>query len=119
MRSLSDFWLESTCILISFLVFIGGLPLGLGCNPKIPSSKYRFCHMAIRLGLSKLNNSAVSLKDNLFFHLVSRTLRLKSAENTCLRVNVNIRMYNFDDVQCTVIPSVAYGFVTGMNLQLC
>ena len=38
-------------------------------------------------------------------------------EYTC--VNVNIRMYNFDDVQCTVIPSVAYGFVTGMNLQLC
>ena len=36
-----------------------------------------------------------------------------------LNVNVNIRMYNFDDVQCTVIPSVAYGFVTGMNLQLC
>lgn len=34
-------------------------------------------------------------------------------------VNVNIRMYNFDDVQCTAIPSVAYGFVTGMNLQLC
>ena len=34
-------------------------------------------------------------------------------------VNVNIRMYNFDDVQCTVIPSVAYGFVTCMNLQLC
>ena len=34
-------------------------------------------------------------------------------------VNVNIRMYNFDDVQCTVIPSVAYGFVTGMNHQLC
>ena len=36
-----------------------------------------------------------------------------------MSVNVNIRMYNFDDVQCTVIPSVAYGFVTGMNLQLC
>ena len=36
-----------------------------------------------------------------------------------MNVNVNIRMYNFDDVQCTVIPSVAYGFVTGMNLQLC
>ena len=36
-----------------------------------------------------------------------------------VHVNVNIRMYNFDDVQCTVIPSVAYGFVTGMNLQLC
>ena len=31
-------------------------------------------------------------------------------------VNVNIRMYNFDDVQCTVIPSAAYGCVTGMNL---
>ena len=39
--------------------------------------------------------------------------------NKHLNVNVNIRMYNFDDVQCTVIPSVAYGFVTGMNLQLC
>lgn len=43
----------------------------------------------------------------------------------CLRdlqnytVNVNIRMYNFDDVQCTVIPSVAYSFVSGMNQQLC
>ena len=40
-------------------------------------------------------------------------------ELVCWGVNVNIRMYNFDDVQCTVIPSVAYGFVTGMNLQLC
>lgn len=43
----------------------------------------------------------------------------KGCELICLLVNVNIRMYNFDDVQCTVIPSVAYGFVTGMNLQLC
>ena len=40
-------------------------------------------------------------------------------EGVLYDVNVNIRMYNFDDVQCTVIPSVAYGFVTGMNLQLC
>ena len=40
-------------------------------------------------------------------------------QNRRVLVNVNIRMYNFDDVQCTVIPSVAYGFVTGMNLQLC
>ena len=40
-------------------------------------------------------------------------------ESLRITVNVNIRMYNFDDVQCTVIPSVAYGFVTGMNLQLC
>jgi len=30
-------------------------------------------------------------------------------------VNVNIRMYNFDDVQCTVIPSAAYDFIIGMN----
>ena len=36
-----------------------------------------------------------------------------------VKTEVIIRMYNFDDVQCTVIPSVAYGFVTGMNLQLC
>ena len=86
MRSLSDFGVESICSLISFLVFIGGLPLGLGCNSKIPSSKYRFCHAAIRLGLSKLNNSAVSLKDNLSFYLVSITLRLKSSENTCLPI---------------------------------
>ena len=42
--------------------------------------------MAVRLELSKLNNSAASLKDNLFFHLVSRTLRLKSAENTYLPI---------------------------------
>lgn len=43
---------------------------------------------------------------------------IKTKNLNCI-VNVNIRMYNFDDVQCTVIPSVAYGFVTGMNLQLC
>lgn len=43
----------------------------------------------------------------------------KYRNNDPVTVNVNIRMYNFDDVQCTVIPSVAYGFVTGMNLQLC
>ena len=42
-----------------------------------------------------------------------------TASIVAFSVNVNIRMYNFDDVQCTVIPSVAYGFVTGMNLQLC
>ena len=44
---------------------------------------------------------------------------IETNQNQYMRVNVNIRMYNFDDVQCTVIPSVAYGFVTGMNLQLC
>ena len=48
-----------------------------------------------------------------------RSFRRKTARFWELCVNVNIRMYNFDDVQCTVIPSVAYGFVTGMNLQLC
>ena len=46
--------------------------------------------------------------------------RVEKLQNTLrITLNVNIRMYNFDDVQCTVIPSVAYGFVTGMNLQLC
>ena len=45
--------------------------------------------------------------------------RFRDLQNYTTLVNVNIRMYNFDDVQCTVIPSVAYGFVTGMNLQLC
>ncbi len=49
--------------------------------------------------------------------ILQATNRIK--EYASLSVNVNIRMYNFDDVQCTVIPSVAYGFVTGMNLQLC
>ena len=48
---------------------------------------------------------------------MNNQIKSLQAENNA--VNVNIRMYNFDDVQCTVIPSVAYGFVTGMNLQLC
>lgn len=48
-----------------------------------------------------------------------KTTQFHIATIITYRVNVNIRMYNFDDVQCTVIPSVAYGFVTGMNLQLC
>ena len=55
-------------------------------------------------------------------HKKSRVFRRNFVKYTRLYrlfVNVNIRMYNFDDVQCTVIPSVAYGFVTGMNLQLC
>ena len=51
--------------------------------------------------------------------LVGNYLLLSIALSAYFGVNVNIRMYNFDDVQCTVIPSVAYGFVTGMNLQLC
>lgn len=51
-----------------------------------------------------------------YFSVLKTTITLLSEE---CPVNVNIRMYNFDDVQCTVIPSVAYGFVTGMNLQLC
>lgn len=46
-------------------------------------------------------------------------IKIKRSRSLLISVNVNIRMYNFDDVQCTVIPSVAYGFVTGMNLQLC
>ena len=59
--------------------------------------------MFIRLFLKKL----VTRKDSIL------------SLNNLISVNVNIRMYNFDDVQCTVIPPVAYGFVTGMNLQLC
>ena len=46
-------------------------------------------------------------------------MKQEELQNRIDNVNVNIRMYNFDDVQCTVIPSAAYGFVTGMNLQLC
>ena len=53
------------------------------------------------------------------YDLDSIKLVLTDDNNKKISVNVNIRMYNFDDVQCTVIPSVAYGFVTGMNLQLC
>ena len=53
-----------------------------------------------------------------YFNIVLKDSKIKNQKNSLI-VNVNIRMYNFDDVQCTVIPSVAYGFVTGMNLQLC
>lgn len=59
---------------------------------------------------------------NLFEKILNVKMKeaeLKQAKWDTKGVNVNIRMYNFDDVQCTVIPSVAYGFVTGMNLQLC
>ena len=52
-------------------------------------------------------------------HNKTLTLTVEEMYQLLDGVNVNIRMYNFDDVQCTVIPSVAYGFVTGMNLQLC
>ena len=51
--------------------------------------------------------------------MIRKIITLKYIYPISINVNVNIRMYNFDDVQCTVIPSVAYGFVTGMNLQLC
>lgn len=51
--------------------------------------------------------------------LLSNVIGIRQRSTLDIDVNVNIRMYNFDDVQCTVIPSVAYGFVTGMNLQLC
>ena len=58
--------------------------------------------------IPRVNNSDSEIED----------LYSKEILNISINVNVNIRMYNFDDVQCTVIPSVAYGFVTGMNLQL-
>ena len=51
--------------------------------------------------------------------VLQKKLNTQNNQTYPYTVNVNIRMYNFDDVQCTVIPSVAYGFVTGMNLQLC
>ena len=62
------------------------------------------------------------LANTVFLDITSFTYdldRIKLVLTDDNNVNVNIRMYNFDDVQCTVIPSVAYGFVTGMNLQLC
>ena len=72
------------------------------------------------------NNCDVDLCKVLIFNKIlgegrfyGKSLCLQDFINEYVDVNVNIRMYNFDDVQCTVIPSVAYGFVTGMNLQLC
>ena len=70
------------------------------------------CYNFFKIGhFWRTNYSALNRK---WFFLYSLII-----EGVVLIVNVNIRMYNFDDVQCTVIPSVAYGFVTGMNLQLC
>lgn len=60
-----------------------------------------------------------SYLDELIFTPKRITIKPERNYQVINGVNVNIRMYNFDDVQCTVIPSVAYGFVTGMNLQLC
>lgn len=59
------------------------------------------------------------IKQNIYDLLHNTRINKKAYLIILIGVNVNIRMYNFDDVQCTVIPSVAYGFVTGMNLQLC
>ena len=72
--------------------------------------------------MSYIKDEYYILKQNLI--MLKHNIRLNKIEYTIalllfIFVNVNIRMYNFDDVQCTVIPSVAYGFVTGMNLQLC
>lgn len=75
------------------------------------------------LVVDPLNVSLIKSKlRKLWLDLIRRTDEVKDInKKTSIKddVNVNIRMYNFDDVQCTVIPSVAYGFVTGMNLQLC
>ena len=57
--------------------------------------------------------------NNKYIYYITPIILIVSSFLDYYYVNVNIRMYNFDDVQCTVIPSVAYGFVTGMNLQLC
>ena len=68
------------------------------------------------IGCSEKKNRRVLIQ-NRYVYRVFR--KIEQACTNSKYVNVNIRMYNFDDVQCTVIPSVAYGFVTGMNLQLC
>ena len=73
------------------------------------------CTLNILMNLFLQLMEAINRHDTLTFNEVFID-RIKLEANA---VNVNIRMYNFDDVQCTVIPSVAYGFVTGMNLQLC
>ena len=93
-------------------------------------NNYRKCYKATKFSLSdaRMEYSVVELRKNyyktggLFTILMVFFTTLTSNINPSITngvVNVNIRMYNFDDVQCTVIPSVAYGFVTGMNLQLC
>ena len=64
-------------------------------------------------------NEWLKYKESEYSYSTLRTYRALIKKHFIPFVNVNIRMYNFDDVQCTVIPSVAYGFVTGMNLQLC
>ena len=66
--------------------------------------------------MSYIKDEYYILKQNLI--MLKHNIRLNKIEYTIalllfIFVNVNIRMYNFDDVQCTVIPSVAYGFVTG------
>lgn len=67
-----------------------------------------------------IDNEIRLFKDNIESLRITNIFKNRRINiTTALIVNVNIRMYNFDDVQCTVIPSVAYGFVTGMNLQLC
>ena len=63
--------------------------------------------------------SPIGIGRECLISLLFSTYKYKNDDYKDETVNVNIRMYNFDDVQCTVIPSVAYGFVTGMNLQLC
>ena len=70
----------------------------------------------MRLGFSWIEY--IERLDNMNTTIYEAVAKYKK-DDTLPYVNVNIRMYNFDDVQCTVIPSVAYGFVTGMNLQLC
>ena len=44
-----------------------------------------------------------------------RTPKISKMKATETIVNVNIRMQNFDDVQCTIRSSAAYGFVIGME----
>ena len=77
----------------------------------------------IRVGLTdkllKDSRNHLIIDYDIYKHPQTKEYVLRIRTESEGNVNVNIRMYNFDDVQCTVIPSVAYGFVTGMNLQLC
>lgn len=76
-------------------------------------------HLDYLLIIGILLSILLFLLVGIFYYSKSELLKGINIWFLIILVNVNIRMYNFDDVQCTVIPSVAYGFVTGMNLQLC
>ena len=109
---------------ISSFGFIDGLPLGLGYNPKIPSSKYRFCHAAIRLGLSKLNNSGLNIKySDDTFQSIWHKAGLNCVLNTyCTLIDCNINQYGSFDKNLELTRAVlnevtAVGKAEGINVK--